>query len=256
MSIVADNITVGYDLKDVIKDESIEIEDSKMNVIIGKNGCGKSTLLKALCRQLSPRSGRVTLNGLSIDAITQKGFAQIIGILFQENRIPHEITVRELVSYGRFAQIGLFSNFTSNDEEKIDEAMKMMNIQQFADREVNSLSSGQRQLVWIAMLIAQEAKYIFLDEPTTYLDMSNQFEILKCLHKLNREQGKTIVMILHDINIAMQFADKMFIMKDGHIERQGTVEEIAKESELLKSVFGVSIKIINENGSYYCIPMK
>ena len=256
MSIEAENITVGYDSKNILSNESIEIEDEKINIIIGKNGCGKSTLLKTLCRQLLPKEGRVLLNGLNVNSITRKGFAQMVGILFQENNIPHELTVKELVSYGRFAQIGVFSELNENDDRKIKEAMQMTNTLQFAEREVNSLSSGQRQLVWIAMLIAQEAQYIFLDEPTTYLDMSNQFEILKCLSKLNQENHKTIVMILHDINIAMQFADKMFIMKDGHIEKQGTVKEIAEDEDLLKNVFGVNIKIIKENNSYYCIPMK
>ena len=256
MSIAAINITVGYDNKDILQNESIEIEEGRINIIIGKNGCGKSTLLKTLCRQLYPKSGKVLLNGLNIDSITRKGFAQLVGILFQENRIPHELTVKELISYGRFAQIGLFSRLNEEDERKINEAMKMTNTLQFAEREVNSLSSGQRQLVWIAMLIAQEAQYIFLDEPTTYLDMSNQFEILKCLEKLNKEDKKTIVMILHDINIAFQFADRLIIMKDGHIEKQGNVNEIASDKDMLKNVFGVNLKIIKENENYYCIPLK
>lgn len=256
MTVSAHNITVGYEAKDILKDESIEIEEGKINIIIGKNGCGKSTLLKTLCRQLLPKKGQVLLNGLNVNSIIRRGFAQLVGILFQENNIPHELTVKELVSYGRFAQISLFSKLSEDDERKIHNAMQMTNTLQFAEREVNSLSSGQRQLVWIAMLIAQEAQFIFLDEPTTYLDMSNQFEILRCLDRLNKEEGKTIVMILHDINIAMQFADKMFIMKDGHIEKQGTVKEIAEDEKLLKSVFDVNIKILKENDSYYCIPSK
>ncbi len=257
MTILAKNITVGYDSdKDILKNETIEIEAEKINVIIGKNGCGKSTLLKTLSRQLQPKLGNVFLNGLNVNAITRKGFAQLVGILFQENHIPHELTVKELVSYGRFAQIGIFSKLTDNDESKINEAMRMTNTFQYADMSVNSLSSGQRQLVWIAMLIAQEADYIFLDEPTTYLDMSNQFDILNCLKRLNKDDRKTIIMILHDINIAFQFADKLIIMKDGHVEKQGTVEEIANDEALLKDVFNVNLKIIKENENYYCIPIK
>lgn len=255
MTILADKITSGYDKKIIIDNQTIEISEGKINIIVGPNGCGKSTLFKSLCRQLHLFSGKVFLNAIDVQGITNKEFAKNVGILFQENQLPHDITVRELVSYGRFAQTGLFSSFSEKDENVIENAMAITNVKQFENKEVNSLSSGQRQLVWIAMLVAQEAKYLFLDEPTTYLDLKNQFEILNCLVKLNKEQNKTIIMILHDINIAVQYADIIFVMNDGKIITSGAVENVITE-EMLKNIFDINVKIIKEDNKIYCIPHK
>ena len=253
MTIEAQNITVKYDDKPILENETVKIQRGKINVIIGKNGCGKSTLMKTLCKQLKVTDGFVTLNGIDENEIPIKTFAKKVGILFQENQIPKEIKVRDLVSYGRFAQIGLFSKMTDEDDDIIDEAMMLTNTLIFEDREICELSSGQRQLVWIAMLLAQEAEYLFLDEPTTFLDLKNQFDILNCLKKINKEKGKTLVLILHDINIAAQYADYIFAMKDGMIIKEGETKEVLTE-EFLKELYDVPIEVINENDRIYCLP--
>lgn len=254
MTIEAFKITSAYDSdKPILIDESVEIKQGKINIIIGKNGCGKSTLMKTLCKQLKPIKGIVKLNGIDENDLSIKAFAKKVGILFQENQIPKELKVRDLISYGRFAQIGIFSEMSGEDDEKIEEAMQLTGTKKFENLEVYMLSSGQRQLVWIAMLLAQEADFLFLDEPTTYLDLKNQFDILNCLKKINLEKEKTLILILHDINIAAQYADYMFAMKDGKIIKEGPTDEVLTE-KFLKDLYEVDIEVIKNNGHIYCLP--
>ena len=256
MTIEAFKITVGYDSEHpILTNESIKIQQGKINVIIGKNGCGKSTLMKSLCRQLKVTEGIVKLNGIDEADLSIKAFAKKVGILFQENQIPKELKVRDLISYGRFAQIGIFSEMSADDDAKIEEAMQLTGTKKFENLEVCMLSSGQRQLVWIAMLLAQEAEFLFLDEPTTYLDLKNQFDILDCLKKINEEKGKTLILILHDINIAAQYADYMFAMKDGRIIKEGYTKDILTE-EFLKDLYDVDIEVIKKNDCIYCLPKR
>jgi iron complex transport system ATP-binding protein len=259
MTIEAFDITAGYSAdKPVLANESIAIKRGMINIILGKNGCGKSTLLKALCRQLKISSGCIKLNDIDMVDLSRKALAKKVGILFQENEIPRSLNVRDLVGYGRFAQTGLFSGTQKADLEKIEEAMQLTGTTKFSDKPVSSLSSGQRQLVWIAMLIAQEAEYLFLDEPTTYLDLKNQFEIMNCLVKLKEEKHKTIVAILHDINLALQYADWLFILDNGKIVDQGDPASICKEKgSLLENVFEVKMNItLKDNGQYTCVPVR
>lgn len=255
MTIYADKISSGYDKWPVINKQSLIIDDGKINIIIGKNGCGKSTLLKSLCRQLHLSSGSVKINGININAIVTKELAKMIGVLFQENKVPQEMTVRELVSYGRFAQVGLFAKLDKNDDDIIDRSMRITGTMQFADREVAALSSGQRQLVWIALLLAQEATHLFLDEPTTYLDLENQFAILNCLVKINREEKKTIVMVLHDLNLAAQYADTLIVMKKGEIVLSGSPVDILT-TDLIKDVFCINADVKKQDGRMLCIPIR
>lgn len=254
MTVKANNITVGYNKnKDILVSESIEIQKGQINVIIGKNGCGKSTMLKSLCKQLKIKSGEVLLNNKNISSMTNKTFAKNVGLLFQENIIPQEIKVKDLISYGRYAQIGIFSTIGEEDLKKIENAMLLTRTKQFENKSVAELSSGQRQLVWIAMLLAQEADYLFLDEPTTYLDLKNQFDILECLNRINKEQHKTLILILHDINVAAQYADYLFAMKDGKIIKAGTKKEVLTK-DFLTELYEVDIDVIEEGEKLYCLP--
>ena len=222
-------------------------------MIIGKNGSGKTTLFKTLCRQLDPKAGVVRLNDIDIRGIKQTELAKQIGILFQENPQLGGLPVRELVSYGRYAYTGLMKPMCKEDWEAVDKALEITKMSQFAKKDINELSSGQRQMVWIAMLVAQEAKYLFLDEPTTYLDLKNQFEVLDCLKSLKETLGKTIVMILHDLNLTFQYADYVMIMKNWKLVRSGTTGEMINE-DYLSDAFDVKIKVVKADGRAYCIP--
>ena len=173
--------------------------------------------------------------------------------MFQENSIPNDITVKELISYGRFAHINLFSELKEEDKNIINNAIKICGIKKFEDNYVNELSSGQRQLVWIAMLISQNSEYMFLDEPTTYLDLKNQFEIMNCIKKINKELNKTIVLILHDINLAAQYADYIFMMKNGEIKYKGLPLDVLTEDNI-KEIFNINVKIIKTNENILICP--
>lgn len=256
MPIEAQDISVGYSSsKLILEAESCCIQEGKMNVIIGKNGSGKSTLFKALCRQLALKEGSVFVDGVRMDKLKQTDLAKQIGMLFQENFAPAGLTVRELVSYGRYSHSKLMETLSREDWAAVDFALETTGASKFSSFDVSQLSSGQKQLAWIAMLVAQGAKYLFLDEPTTYLDLKNQFEVLDCLKTLNKDYGKTIVMILHDLNLAFQYADYVIMMKDWKIAGSGSAEDMLDE-KLLSSLFDIQVKVIKASGKTYCIPSK
>ncbi|MDO4549621.1 MAG: ABC transporter ATP-binding protein [Planctomycetia bacterium] len=234
---------------------SLQILPHKLNVLIGPNGCGKSTLLKAMARQLRLSSGAVFIEDRNINSFSALELSQYVGILFQENFAPNDLTVEELIYYSRYPRLKLFESLREEDYHAVQWAMEITNTLRWRDRMIRELSSGQRQLVWIALIIAQESKCLFLDEPTSYLDMANQIEILDCIHRLNREMGKTIVVSIHDLNMAAQYADWIFAMKDGRIHSFGAPQNIIT-SELLHEVFDVEAKIIydQQDGAVYCIP--
>lgn len=190
----------------------------------------------------------------NINLFNIKEFSKKVGIIFQENITPN-ISVRQLVSYGRFTYVGLFSNLTSDDNKKIEKALEITNTKCFENMKINELSSGQKQLVWIALLISQDVKYLFLDEPTTFLDLKHQFEILDCLVKLNKFENKTIIMILHDINLAVQYADNIIIMKSGKIIDHGDPKKIITQ-DMINEVFEINAKIINNGDDIFCFPLK
>jgi iron complex transport system ATP-binding protein len=237
-----DELSIGYGEQPIVKNLSVQIPDRKITTIIGPNGCGKSTLLKAVTRIISHQSGNVILDGENITKENTKTLAQKMAILPQTPESASGLTVGELVSYGRFPYQTGFGRLTKKDYEVIDWALEVTGTLDYKFRPVDALSGGQRQRVWIAMALAQETEIIFLDEPTTYLDMAHQLEVLELLQKLNEEQGRTIVMVLHDLNQAARFADYIIALKDGEIVKAGNYEDVITRDVLMK-VFNIDAVI-------------
>lgn len=237
-----ENVNVGYGEKTIVKDLDVEIPDQQVTTIIGSNGCGKSTLLKAMTRILSHQSGSIMIDGESIARQNTKELARKLAILPQNPEGASGLTVGELVSYGRFPYQKGFGRLNKRDMEMIEWALEVTGTTPFKYQAVDSLSGGQRQRVWIAMSLAQETDMIFLDEPTTYLDMAHQLEVLELLQKLNQEEGRTIVMVLHDLNQAARFADYIVAMKDGEIVKAGSPEEVIQR-DVLRDVFHIDAEI-------------
>ncbi|ETP67097.1 ABC transporter ATP-binding protein [Planomicrobium chinense] len=240
--LLTEELNVGYGERLIVKDLSVEIPDKKITTIIGSNGCGKSTLLKAITRIISQQSGSVVLDGGNIAKESTKALAKKMAILPQTPESANGLTVGELVSYGRFPYQKGFGRLSKKDYDMINWALDVTGTQFFKYHPVDALSGGQRQRVWIAMALAQDTEMIFLDEPTTYLDMAHQLEILELLEKLNREQGRTIIMVLHDLNQAARFADHIIAMKDGQVVKAGTCEEVITQP-VLKKVFRIDAEI-------------
>ncbi len=251
----ARNISVGYEDNTIIKDLDIIIPSGKFSVLIGQNGCGKSTLLKSFARLLKPKSGDVVLDGKSIYDIPTQRLSREIGLLPQSPIVPAGITVADLVARGRFPYQKLFGQLSKADYQAIACAMEAMGIADLADKPVDSLSGGQRQRVWIALVLAQDTDILLLDEPTTYLDIAYQVEILDCLAALNKAKKTTIVAILHDINLSIRYADHIFAMKRGRLIAEGEPKDIITTG-LMKDVYGMESDIITDpaTGDPYVIP--
>lgn len=237
-----DGLNIGYGDSLIIKNLNIEIPNKKITTIIGSNGCGKSTLLKALTRIIPHRSGSIILDGKNISKENTKQLAKKMAILPQTPESARGLTVGELVSYGRFPYQKGFGKLTKRDHVVIEWALEVTGTMKFKFRSVDALSGGQRQRVWIAMALAQETDIIFLDEPTTYLDMAHQLEVLELLEKLNKEQERTIVMVLHDLNQAARFADYIIALKQGQIIKKGTCYEVI-DPDVLRKVFQIDAVI-------------
>jgi iron complex transport system ATP-binding protein len=237
-----DDLNIGYGERLIVKNLNIQIPDKKITTIIGSNGCGKSTLLKAITRIIPHHTGEVILDGENIVKENTKILATKMAILPQTPESASGLTVGELVSYGRFPYQKGFGRLTKRDYEVIDWALEVTGTIDFKYRPVDALSGGQRQRVWIAMALAQETEMIFLDEPTTYLDMAHQLEVLELLQKLNVEQQRTIVMVLHDLNQAARFADYIIALKDGEIVKAGNCEEVIAHN-VLRQVFQIDAEI-------------
>ena len=237
-----DDLNISYGERLIVKNLSIEIPDKKITTIIGANGCGKSTLLKAITRIISQKSGAVVLDGENISKESTKILAKKMAILPQTPESANGLTVGELVSYGRFPHQKGFGRLTKKDYEVIDWALEVTGTKEFKFRPVDALSGGQRQRAWIAMALAQETEMIFLDEPTTYLDMAHQLEVLELLQRLNIEQERTIIMVLHDLNQAARFADYLIALKDGEVVKVGNCEEVINH-DVLKQVFQIDAEI-------------
>ncbi len=235
-------LNIGYGERSIVKNLSVNIPDKQITAIIGSNGCGKSTLLKAITRIIPHQAGTVILDGENIAKENTKQLARKMAILPQTPESAAGLTVGELVSYGRFPYQKGFGRMTTKDYEVIDWALEKTGTKDYKFRPVDTLSGGQRQRVWIAMALAQETDIIFLDEPTTYLDMAHQLEVLELLQKLNQEQQRTIVMVLHDINQAARFADYLVALKDGEIVKTGSSEEVISH-EVLKQVYQIDAAI-------------
>lgn len=239
----AQGIQVAYDEQIIIKELSTAIPKGKITTIIGANGCGKSTLLKALTRIVPLKKGAVYLDGQAISDLPTKEVARQIALLPQVLEATDGISVYDLVSYGRFPHQTGLGRLSEQDRVVIDWALQATQTSDFAQLSVDSLSGGQRQRVWIAMALAQDTDTIFLDEPTTYLDLNHQLEVLELLQRLNQDSGKTIIMVLHDLNLSARFSDYLIAMKDGHIRYEGSVHDIMTPP-ILKDIFQIEAEII------------
>lgn len=250
-----DHLSFSYGKQEVLKDMELTLHAGKITTLIGANGCGKSTLLQLLTKNLKPDSGKIWVKGKEISQIRGKDFARQVAIVHQYNTAPADLTVERLVSYGRipYHSIGRTKN-QKEDEEKIQWAMEITNTSKHKDKLVSELSGGQKQRVWIAMALAQNTKVLFLDEPTTYLDIRYQLQILKLIRRLNREYGLTIIMVLHDINQSLYYSDEVVAMQDGKVVAQGMPEEVIT-SALVKQVYNVELKIQRMEGKPFVIPV-
>jgi len=251
-SIQAENIQVAYDDRVIIEKLSTRIPSGKITTIIGANGCGKSTLLKALTRILPLQEGAIYLDGQAIAQLPTKEVAKKLALLPQVLEATEGISVYELVSYGRYPHQNGLGYLTDQDREKINWALEATQTAPFARFPVDDLSGGQRQRVWIAMALAQDTDTIFLDEPTTYLDLNHQLEVLELLKDLNLSQQKTIVMVLHDVNLSARFSDHMIAMKEGNIRYNGSVSCIMT-TEILSDIFNIEPQLIQAPGQEYPI---
>lgn len=241
MSLSTHNLSVGYHDKAIVKQVDLTIPEGKIIALLGPNGCGKSTLLKAMARILSPMEGQVHWQGQNLHDIASKKLAQQLALLPQTQPIPEGIKVKDLVAYGRSPYTGFWGRINQEDQVIIDRMMTETGITELADQLVSELSGGQRQRVWLAMTLAQDTPYLLLDEPTTYMDLSHQVELMHLLRKLNL-QGKTIITVLHDINQAARYCDHLIVMKQGEIIMQGAPESVLTQT-LLKNVFSLNAQI-------------
>ncbi|SEO11141.1 ABC transporter ATP-binding protein [Actinacidiphila rubida] len=253
--LVAESVTLAYDRRTVAEDLSVDIPDQSFTVIVGPNACGKSTLLRALSRLLKPQQGRVLLDGQAIGSLPARTVARTLGLLPQSSVAPDGITVAGLVARGRYPHQGLLRQWSAEDERIVDESMSATGVQALADRPVDELSGGQRQRVWIAMALAQQTPLLLLDEPTTYLDIQHQIDVLDLCAELHEQRGRTLVAVLHDLNQAARYATHLIAMRDGRIEAQGPPAEILT-ADLVERVFGVPCRIIDdpESGTPLVIP--
>ena len=241
----AAHLSLSYDNTHIIHDLSVTIPTNKITALVGPNGCGKSTLLRGISRLLKPRRGSVVLDTNDIWSMPTKELAKRLGILPQGPVAPEGLTVHELVAQGRYPHQSWLQQWSAEDERITLEALEITDIAAFADRPVDTLSGGQRQRAWIAMTLAQDSDLILLDEPTTFLDLAYQIDVLNLLHDLNVERGKTIVMVLHDLNQACRYADFLVALCGGEIRAQGAPSEVVTE-DLVNSVFGVESRIMRD----------
>ncbi len=244
-SLEATRLSAGYDRRVVVSDLDLSVHDHEVGAIIGPNGCGKSTLLRALARLLRPADGAVLLDGRPIHDLPTRQVARVLGLLPQSPICPEGIVVADLVSRGRAPHRGAFTRWNDADDEAVARALEETGTVELADRPVDELSGGQRQRVWIAMALAQQTDLLLLDEPTTYLDLAYQIDVLDLLVRLNQTRGTTIIMVLHDINLAARYADWMVAMRDGRVSASGTPRQVVTESTL-REVFGLETRVIDD----------
>ncbi|GGS18841.1 cobalamin/Fe3+-siderophore ABC transporter ATP-binding protein [Streptomyces aureoverticillatus] len=253
--LAARELTLAYEDRTVVHDLDLAIPDGKVTVIVGPNACGKSTTLRALGRLLKPKGGAVLLDGEALAKLPTRRIAQQIGLLPQTPVAPEAITVADLVSRGRQPHQRWWQQWSDADETAVTEAMERTDVAELAERSVDELSGGQRQRVWIAMALAQETELLLLDEPTTYLDISHQVEVLDLVRQLNHDRGRTVVVVLHDLNQAARYADHLVAMKEGRLVAGGTPAEVVTE-ELVREVFGLECVVIPDpvTGSPLVVP--
>ena len=246
------NIFFSYGKNEILKGASLQIEKGKVTTIMGANGCGKSTLFSLMTKNLAPGKGKILLGGKNISNLKLNEFARKVAIVHQYNTAADDITVERLVSFGRTPHLGMMGIRGEEDERYVNWAMEVTNVSQFRERELSRLSGGQRQRVWIAMALAQGTEILFLDEPTTYLDIRYQIEILELVRKLNREFGMTIVMVLHDINQSIYFSDKIIGLAGGKVIVEGEPEEVITE-ESIHELYGIDLKVARVDGRKFVL---
>ncbi|MDP9857330.1 ABC transporter ATP-binding protein [Agrobacterium tumefaciens] len=251
-----EKITVGYAAAPVLRDVDLAIPDGKITALIGANGSGKSTLLRTLARVIQPSSGTVYLDGKPIRTIAARTVAQSLALLPQSPVSPDGLTVRQLCRFGRHPHKGILSRPCRQDEMIVEQALASTGLLELAERQLDRLSGGQRQRAWIAMALAQETPLLLLDEPTTYLDIAHQLEILELLRKLNVDQGRTIIIVVHDLNHAAQYADHLVAVADGGIVATGSPSALLTPA-FIKVIFGVEAIVIPHpaDGTPLCLPL-
>lgn len=254
-AIAGRNLTLAYQRQTIIDNLDLDLPRGRVSVLIGSNGCGKSTLLKAFARLLKPQAGTVILNGADIQRKPTAAVARELAILPQMPVAPEGISVRQLVALGRYPYQSWMQQWSAEDEAVVARALTRTGLDELAERPVDALSGGQRQRAWIAMTLAQETELVLLDEPTTFLDLAHQIEVLDLLRELNRQEGKTIVMVLHDLNLACRYADHMVAVHQRTAYAQGEPADILSE-ELVKTVFDLDCRIIPDPFFHtpLCIP--
>ena len=245
-------LSFAYGKNRVLRDVNFAIEEGKITTFMGANGCGKSTLFSLMTKNLDPRRGKVFLRGKNIYHLSLKEFARQVSIVHQYNTASDDITVERLVSYGRIPHMKMMQGKREVDDQMIEWALEVTHLLPYRDREVSRLSGGQRQRVWIAMALAQNTKILFLDEPTTYLDIRYQIEILELVRDLNRDYGITIVMVLHDINQAIAFSDQIIGLKDGVVAVAGSPAEVIS-SDSIETLYGIRLDVTEIQGQKFVL---
>ncbi len=255
-TLAAERLTLGYGDRKVVRDLTVTVPTGRVTVVVGANACGKSTLLRGLARLLAPSDGAVLLDGKDITSLATRDVARVLGLLPQSPIAPEGITVADLVGRGRYPHQGWFRQWTPDDDAAVADALAQTGVLDLAGRSVDELSGGQRQRVWIAMALAQRTDLLLLDEPTTFLDVAHQVEVLDLLADLNRDLGRTIVMVLHDLNLAARYADHLVAMKDGRIVAEGAPADVVTE-ETVAEVFGLASRVVPDpvSGTPMVVPI-
>ena len=256
MDLRTENLTLAYDERAVVDGLDLEILPGKITAVVGANACGKSTLLRGLARLLKPRGGAVLLDGEPISKLPTKAVARRIGLLPQSPVAPDGLTVEDLVARGRYPHQKLLSQWSHEDQRQLEWALEVTGTQDFRSRPLDELSGGQRQRAWVAMALAQDTEALLLDEPTTYLDLAHQVEVLDLLEELNERDGRTVVLVLHDLNQASRYAHRIVAMTDGRIHSQGPPAEIVN-AEMVRAVYGIEAEIVPHpvEGTPLCLPL-
>ena len=241
----AENVSVGYGADPVVRGLTLDVPDGLVTTIVGPNGCGKSTLLRTLARLLRPTQGRVRLDGRAIEDVGTREVSRRLALLPQSPLAPDGLLVRDLVGRGRHPHQRWFRQWSPSDEDVVERALRMTDTWDLRDRPIDQLSGGQRQRAWIAMTLAQDTDLVLLDEPTTFLDLAHQVEVLDLVGRLNRERGRTVTMVLHDLNLAARYSDLLVVMRDGAVVTQGAPGEVIT-AELLDDVFGLRADVLDD----------
>jgi len=242
-TLVAEGLTLAYDGRTVVEDLGLVVPPGRVTAVVGPNACGKSTLLRGLARLLAPTAGRVLLDGEDVHRVPTRRVATVLGLLPQTPTAPEGITVADLVARGRYPHQGWVRRWSAADDEAVGSAMAATGVVDLAARPLAELSGGQRQRVWIAMALAQQTDVLLLDEPTTFLDIAHQVEVLELLADLNRTRGTTVVMVLHDLNLAVRYADHLVAMRDGRVVAAGAPRDVV-DAALVQDVFDLRSVVV------------